>query len=118
MKKKFAFVSLAFLFITETTFAGSPTYLSCDFSENRTFKITLNEDIGKATIDYGTGKIANYPAQFNADTVKFSDSLGDIASSTFTINRTTLDISRTIPAIHSSDPGKCHLVNIPKNRKF
>jgi hypothetical protein len=117
MKNFFTFLTL--LAISGTAIAGSSTYLDCLFSENRLFKVTLNEDAGTATVDYSTGKISTYQANFSANEVKFvDDSLGGAATSIFTINRTTLKMTRELPSISSTDEGQCSLVKAPPSRKF
>lgn len=117
MRKLLALVCFAVL--VPGAFASNPVYLDCQFSENRLFKVTLNEDAGRATMDYGTGKISTYAAKFSANDVKFvDDSLGGAATSIFTIDRTTLKMVRFLPSIKSTDVGQCKLVQAPKNRKF
>ena len=112
-------VTMGLTVLTSSTFAANPVYLDCQFSENRLFKVTLNEDAGRATMDYGTGKIATYAAKFSANDEKFlDDSLGGAATSIFTIDRTSLKMIRFIPSIKSNDAGQCKLVQAPKNRKF
>lgn len=111
MKK---FIALIALCVTcGTAVAGNPTYLDCSFSENRLFKVTLNEDAGTATIDYGTGKVSTYQAKFGANEVRFDDD-----NSIFTVDRTTLKMTREIPAISSTDDGQCEIVKAPPARKF
>ncbi|MBF0230887.1 MAG: hypothetical protein HQK63_15070 [Desulfamplus sp.] len=119
MKNFFAFIVL--FAISGTAVAGSPTYLDCLFSENRLFKVTINEYNNTVTIDYSTGLIRTYQAIFSANEVKFvdvDDSSGGIATSIFTINRTTLKMNREIPSISSTDEGQCSLVKAPPSRKF
>ena len=117
MKK--SLILIALFTICGTAVAGSPTYLDCLFSENRLFKVTLNEDAGTATIDYTTGKISTYQANFSANEVKFvDDSLGGAATSIFTIDRTTLKMTRELPSISSTDEGQSSLVKASPKRKF
>ncbi|MBK8451864.1 MAG: hypothetical protein WAQ53_14910 [Thiofilum sp.] len=105
--------------LTSSAFAANPVYLDCQFSENRLFKVTLDEDAGRATMDYGTGKIATYAAKFSPNDVRFvDDSLGGVATSIFTIDRTSLKMIHFIPSIKSNDAGQYKLVQAPKNRKF
>ena len=112
-------LSAMMLLASATANAGDITYLDCVFSEDRLFKVTLNEPESIASIDFLTGSVKVLKANFGATDVTFEDNTaGGAANSTFIVNRTTLKMARVIHAISTTDTGQCTIVEAPKSRKF
>ncbi len=116
MKIRSLVVVAAALFSAEA-FAESVA-LKCDFPENISFNVTLNEDANTATMRASSGGILNVQSvAFNPGVVNIVvNSRGN--ARLFDIDRTTLGITQNITFIKSVTHGQCELIEVPKDRKF
>jgi len=93
--------------------------LKCDFPENISFNITLNEASNAATMT-----VAKNGNALNVDSVAFNPAMVNIVIKSrgtvrlFDIDRTTLGITQNIASIKSISKGQCELIEVPKDRKF
>lgn len=92
--------------------------LKCDFPENISFDVTLNESANSAVMRVSGGRtldvvsVAFNPAEVNI----VLNGKGN--ARLFDIDRTTLGITQNITFIKSITKGQCALIEVPKDRKF
>jgi hypothetical protein len=111
--------------LTLTSVAASeaqPVYLTCKLQREdgvARWDFVLNEATNKVTMSFprdGTSESGN--GIFTADEVSFTLNRGEVIEEVYTINRVNLTFTRSMPAIKSTEKGKCIVGTPPKNRKF
>ena len=114
-----SFLSIALLLISISNAYAEPVYLECTFSEDFVFKSTLDESNLKVTSTHvQSGYTFTTDGMFGPDSVMYVDHKGELAERHWTISRTDLSISYTIPNINSTSNGKCKIIKAPKERAF
>jgi hypothetical protein len=98
-----------------TAAIGKPVYLKCDFAGAESARITLNEEIGKASIEQGT-VTRTVDAIYTADTVRILKLQNAMGGQTIRINRVDLS-SIFVVTVGRNDvtmDGSCRLQAPPK----